>query len=134
MNSCWRRPGGEKNLNSIRVYLHLFSEYQTYMTGPNKRRVLVFLYELLMHHQGDVRRRAARLMGRILANSGPRYRKELPSSAPTKAMAPTLLSFLTESVDLWSSYLDNCLHPDHKITAKHAMRINRYTYNRRKPL
>ncbi len=114
----------ERDLNRIRTYLHLFSEYHTYMTGANKRRVLAFLYELLMHHQGDVRRRAGRLMGAILANSGPRYRKELPESAPHEAMAPTLLNFLSESVDLWTGYLESCLHPDHKITAKHAARIS----------
>ena len=114
----------EKSLNRIRTYLHLFTEYHTYMTGANKRRVLSFLYELLMHQQGDVRRRAAKLMGRILANSGPRYRKELPANAPHEAMAPTLLAFLTESVDLWESYLEDCLHPDHKISAKHAIRIS----------
>ncbi len=114
----------EKSLNRIRTYLHLFSEYHTYMTGANKRRVLAFLYELLMHQQGDVRRRAARLMGEILANSGPRYRKELPAAAPREAMAPTLLAFLSESVELWQSYLEACLHPDHKISAKHAIRIS----------
>jgi len=114
----------EKNLNSIRTYLHLFEEYSTYMTSANKRLVLSFLYELLMHHQGDVRRRAARIMGQILSNSGPRYRKELPASAPQSAMAPTLLAFLSESIVLWESYLDACLHPDHKITAKHALRIS----------
>lgn len=114
----------ERNLNRIRTYLHLFSEYHTYMTRSNKRRVLSFLYELLMHHQGDVRRRAGRLMGAILANSGPRYRKELPANAPQEAMAPTLLNFLSESTDLWNDYLESCLHPDHKITAKHAARIS----------
>ena len=114
----------ERNLNRIRTYLHLFSEYHTYMTRSNKRRVLSFLYELLMHHQGDVRRRAGRLMGAILANSGPRYRKELPANAPREAMAPTLLNFLSESTDLWADYLESCLHPDHKITAKHAGRIS----------
>lgn len=114
----------EKNLNRIRTYLHLFEEYSTYMTGANKRLILAFLYELLMHHQGDVRRRAGRIMGQILANSGPRYRKELPSSAPRQDMAPTMMAFLTESVELWTNYLESCLHPDHKITAKHALRIS----------
>lgn len=114
----------ERNLNRIRTYLHLFSEYHTYMTRSSKRRVLSFLYELLMHHQGDVRRRAGRLMGAILANSGPRYRKELPANAPQEAMAPTLLNFLSESTDLWVDYLESCLHPDHKITTKHAARIS----------
>ena len=32
----------EKNLNRIRTYLHLFTEYHTYMTSANKRRVLAF--------------------------------------------------------------------------------------------
>ncbi len=114
----------EKNLYRIRTYLHLFSEYHTYMTGANKRLVLSFLYELLMHPQGDVRRRAGRLMGKILANSGPRYRKELPAGVSHAAAAPTLLAFLTESAELWSHYLEICLHPDHKITAKHAQRIS----------
>ena len=58
------------------------------MTGENKRRTLSLLYELLTHHQGDVRRQAARIMGQILANSGPTYRKELPASAPVSAPPP----------------------------------------------
>ena len=115
---------GEKNLHRIRTYLRLFEEYSTYMTGQNKRRTLSLLYELLMHYQGDVRRQSARIMGQILANSGPKYRKELPSSAPQTAIAPATASFLSESVELWERYIDMCLYPDHKIAAKHAQRIS----------
>ena len=68
------RARSEKNLHRIRTYLQIFEEFSTYMTGANKRRTLSFLYELLTHHQGDVRRRSARIMGQILANSGPRFR------------------------------------------------------------
>ena len=63
------------------MYLRLLEEYSTYMTRANKRKTLVLLYELLMHPDGDVRRIAGRIMGKILANAGPRYRKERPLSA-----------------------------------------------------
>lgn len=115
---------GEKNTHRIRTYLQLFSEYNTYMTRSSKQKLLSFLYELLMHHEGDVRRDAATIMGSVLANSGPKYRKELPSAAPKSAMAPTMLALLDESVALWESYIDQCLNPDHKIAQKHAFRIS----------
>lgn len=115
---------GEKNLHRIRTYLRVFEEYNTYMTGQNKRRTLALLYELLTHHQGDVRRRSAMIMGQILANSGPKYRKELPASAPVTAIVPATAAFLEESVQLWERYMDMCLYPDHKIAAKHALRIS----------
>lgn len=114
----------EKNTQSIRTYLELFDEYHPYMSGSNKRKLLDFLYELLMYPEGDVRRVAGQIMGRVLANSGPKYRKELPSAAPKTATAPTMLSLLEESVALWDQYVERCLHPDHKIAAKHALRIS----------
>lgn len=115
---------GEKNTHRIRAYLRLFDEYNTYMTRSGKQKLLSFLYELLMNPEGDVRRIAGNIMGRILANSGPRYRKELPGSAPKTAMAPTMLELLDESVALWDSYIIQCLHPDHKLARKHALRIS----------
>lgn len=115
---------GEKNSHRIRTYLQLFNEYNTYMSRSNKQKLLAFLYELLMHHEGDVRRDAATIMGRVLANSGPKYRKELPAGAPKTAMAPTMLALLDESLALWESYIDLCLHPDHKIAQKYAYRIS----------
>ncbi len=114
---------GEKTDQKIRTYLRLFDEYNTYMTRSNKQKLLAFLYELLMHPEGDVRRIAGSIMGKILANSGPKYRKELPTAAPSTAMAPTMLALLEESVALWDSYVEQCLHPDHKIAQKHAFRI-----------
>lgn len=114
---------GEKNLQRIRTYLLLFEEYNTYMSRQSKRMTLNFLYELLMHREGDVRRRAARIMGRILANSGPSYRKELPADAPATAYAPTLMGYFAEAARLWEEYIELCLHPDRKISAKHAQRI-----------
>lgn len=114
----------EKNTYRIRTYLQLFDEYHPYMSSANKRKLLSFLYELFMYPEGDVRRVAGNIMGRVLANSGPKYRKELPYAAPKSATAPTMLSLLDESVSLWDNYVELCLHPDHKIAAKHALRIS----------
>ena len=113
----------EKNLQRIRTYLRLFEEYNSYMPRHSKRMTLNFLYELLMHREGDVRRRAARLMGRILANSGPSYRKELPADAPATAYAPTLMGYFAEAERLWDEEIQLCLHPGRKISPKHAQRI-----------
>lgn len=115
---------GEKNTQRIRTYLRLFDEYNTYMPRGSKQKLLSFLYELLMYPEGDVRRIAGNIMGQLLANSGPKYRKELPEAAPKSAMAPTMLELLDESVALWDSYITQCLHPDHKIARKHALRIS----------
>lgn len=115
---------GEKNSQRVRTYLRLFDEYNTYMTRGSKQKLLAFLYELLVSPEGDVRRIAGDIMGQLLANSGPKYRKELPAAAPKSAMAPALLSLLDEAVSLWDSYIDQCLHPDRKIAQKHALRIS----------
>ena len=115
---------GERTSSAIRTYLRLLDEYSTYMSRANKQKTLAFLYELLMHHEGDVRRRASQIMGQILANSGPRYRKELPAGAPKEAMAPAMMAILDQSAELWDHYVEQCLHPDRRIAANHALRIS----------
>ena len=114
----------EKNLQRIRTYLLLFEEYNSYMPKHSKGMTLSFLYELLMHREGDIRRRAAKIMGQILANSGPSYRKELPADAPATAYAPTLMGYFAEAERLWEEQIRLCLYPDRKISAKHAQRIS----------
>ena len=115
---------GERDPQRIRTYLRLFEEYNTYMTRGSKQKLLVYLYELLMHPAGDIRRISGTIMGEILANSGPKYRKELPADAPKSAVAPTMLALLEEAVALWDHYIQVCLFPDHKIAQKHALRIS----------
>lgn len=114
---------GEKNLRNIRTYLLLFEEYGLQMPQSSKRNTLGFLYELLMHPEGDVRRRSATIMGRILGDAGPTYRKELPPNAPATACAPALVEHLAERTGLWQTCLLRCLHPDKTISGKHARRI-----------
>ncbi|MDO4516316.1 MAG: hypothetical protein Q4C76_04165 [Bacillota bacterium] len=115
---------GEKNLQRIRTYLHLLEEYSTYMTKANKQKALTLLYELLMHPDGDVRRKAGSLMGQILANSGPKYRKERPGGARKEAITPTMMALLDESVSLWEKYIHLCLRPQQRVSPSHALRIS----------
>ena len=118
------RARSEKNLQGIRTYLLLLEEYSTYMTRSGKQKTLALLYELLMHPDGDVRRTAGRIMGRLLANSGPRYRKERPAQAHADMMTPAMTTLLSEAAQLWRHYMELCLQPDRKISPKHAMRIS----------
>ena len=113
----------EKTHQQIRTYLSLFREYSTYMVNANKKKLLLLLYELLVHPDGDVRREAGEIMGEVLAGSGPKYRKERPGGAHQKTMTPTMIALLDESVELWKHYLGLCLHPDRKYSPKHAFRI-----------
>ena len=114
----------EKSLPSIRTYLHLLEEFSTYLTAENKRKTLALLYELLMHPEGDVRRKAGEIMGQILANSGPKYRKERPAGAREGAVTPTMMALLEGAVSLWKQYILLCLRPDRKLSSKHAQRIS----------
>ena len=97
---------------------------QHHMTKANKRKTLVLLYELLMHPDGDVRRIAGRIMGKILANAGPRYRKERPLFCEGRPDAARRDGALSESAELWTHYIGLCLHPDYRISSKHALRIS----------
>ncbi len=107
----------EKNWKHLRTYVNIFEEYSSYMTQKQKLLTLRFLYELFMHNQGDIRRQAATLFGRILSQFDVKYRKELPESAKPEPEENTALS-------LWQEYVELILFPDHKVAPKHRVWIN----------
>lgn len=102
----------EKDWKNTRAYIHIFEEYYTYMTQRQKSMTLNFLYELLMHREGDIRRQAAALMGRIIVRYDEIYRKELPEGVKLPVGQTT-------SLTLWQKYLNMIVVPDHKITERH---------------
>ncbi|MFR3030264.1 MAG: hypothetical protein ACLTNO_02630 [Blautia sp.] len=81
-----------KNWKNSRAYINIFEEYFTYMTQKQKNVTLQFLYELLMHREGDIRRQAADLMGNIIVNYDEDYRKELPDGVQVDGGQVTSLS------------------------------------------
>ena len=61
--SLLEQARGETNWRRLRAYLGVFESYSLYLHIPQKVQTLAFLYELLMHREGDIRRQAAALMG-----------------------------------------------------------------------
>lgn len=101
----------EKKWKNIRAYISIFEEYFTYLSAGQKVQTLGFLYELLMHREGDIRRQAAGLVGNIIAHFNEGYRKELPNGATD---ADDLTAF-----SMWEKYLDLLIYPDHKLAVQH---------------
>lgn len=113
----------ERSSERLRSYLMLLDEYCAYMPRARKLRALDYLYELLMHPAGDIRREAGLIMGKILANSGLAYRKELPADAPEDIAAPTLSEQLAAGFSLFGAQMEKMLFPDHRIEKKHSLRV-----------
>lgn len=69
----------EKDWHGLRSYIQIFKEYHTYMNQSQKLVVLKFLFELLIHREGDIRRESAILMGEIIISYDKVYRKAVPT-------------------------------------------------------
>lgn len=102
----------EKQWKNLRTYINILDEYSTYMTQKQKLMTLYFLYDLLTHREGDIRRQAAVLMGEIITNYDEEYRKELPEGVTRTHEGENSLS-------LWDQYLEKIIFPDHKVTDQH---------------
>ncbi len=107
---------GEKDPGRIRAYVSVFREYFTYWTVEQKEQTLEFLYELLLQPDGDIRRQAAGLMGRILSKFLSGYRKELPQGALPSPQEE-------RPFELWAEYLEKLIHPDRRLTPRQISMI-----------
>lgn len=103
---------GETDWRRLRAYLAVMESYSLYLHIPQKVQTLTFLYELLMHREGDIRRQAAALLGEIIAGFHAGYAKERPADIRPDPRAIT-------DVDQWRLYLDKILYPDHKLMSQH---------------
>lgn len=103
---------GETDWRRLRAYLAVMESYSLYLHIPQKVQTLTFLYELLMHREGDIRRQAAALLGEIIAGFHAGYAKERPADSRPDPRAIT-------DVDQWRLYLDKILYPDHKLMPQH---------------
>ncbi len=111
----------EKSWKNVRAYLNIFREYFTYTNDKQKEQTLSFLYELLMHREGDIRTQAARLLGNVIAQFNAGYRKERPAGMPDIAEEKVM--------KLWNTYLEMIIRPDHKLTVQQKRRIRYHLKN-----
>jgi len=102
----------ETRWKNIRVYINIFEEYSTHMDQKQKMMTLQLMYEMLMHREGDIRRQAASLMGKMIAGFDEEYRKEFPKDVALPDSDVTAL-------DLWKKYLAAVIFPGHKVTEQH---------------
>ena len=107
---------GEKDPARLQAYVSIFEEYFTYWNASQKQQTLEFLYELLMMPDGNIRRRAAALIGRILAAFCLGYQKEPPADAPPDPEED--LPF-----QLWAEYLARLIDPDRRLTPRQISMI-----------
>ena len=82
------------------------------MSQRQKQMTMAFLYELMSHREGDIRRQAADLLGNMIAHYDISYGKELPKNVD-------IILDETNGFLLWQKYLDMILLPDHKMIDKH---------------
>lgn len=106
----------EKEPARLRAYVSIFEEYFTYWSAGQKEQTLDFLYELLMVPDGDIRRQAAALIGRILATFRSGYKKEPPADAAADPEEE-------RPFQLWAEYLDKLILPDHRLTPRQISMI-----------
>lgn len=103
----------EQNWQNLRAYLNILDEYSIYLSQKEKLFTLSFLYEMLVHREGDIRRQAAGLMGSIIISYALEYSKELPEDVKID-----LNEELTE-LNLWDKYLGLYIDPGYKTTENH---------------
>lgn len=106
-----------KSWQQLRAYLNVFEEYFTYLSVRQKTQALSFLYELLVHREGDIRRQAGSLIGQLIARFYLVYRKEIPADAQNDPAEEVPFT-------LWAQYLDQIISPDHKTTPQQRAHIS----------
>lgn len=103
----------EQSWQNLRAYLNILEEYSIYLSQKEKLFTLSFLYEMLVHREGDIRRQAAALMGSIIVSYDLEYSKELPEDVKID------LNEETTGLSLWDKYLVLFLDPGYKVTDNH---------------
>ncbi len=72
------RIRSEKDWRHVRACLTVIGDYCAYLSQDHKDRILDFLRIMMGHRDGDIRRQAAAIAGRVLAGYEISFTKEIP--------------------------------------------------------
>ena len=103
---------GEKDWRHVRAFLTVIEEYSGYLKQEQKLVILDFLYEMLSHQDGDIRRQAARISAVVMAGFDIAFKKELPEDVEAPQIGRRM-------ADVWRSFLHRMLFPNHMVTHQH---------------
>ena len=102
----------EKDWRHIRAYLTVIDEYSAYLKQAQKEVVLSFLYDMLSHRDGDIRRHAAGTAGRLIARYDVRFTKDTPEGEKQ----PEIGGKMSE---VWRNFLHHMLFPGPMLPEQH---------------
>lgn len=95
----------ERDWRHVRAYLTAIEEYSAYLPQNQKDVILDFLFDMLSHKDGDIRRQAAAIAGILIAGYEINFTKEIPSGFQAPKVGGSM-----ESV--FQSFLQRMLNPE----------------------
>ena len=94
----------EREWRHVRAYLTAIEEYSSYLPQKQKTIILEFLFDMLSHRDGDIRRQAANIAGILIADYEISFIKEVPQGYS----APKIGKCMEK---VFRKFLDRLLHP-----------------------
>ncbi len=95
----------ERDWRHVRAYLTAIEEYSAYLPQNQKSVILEFLFAMLSHRDGDIRRQAASIAGILMAGYEIDFGKEIPSGFHAPKVGKSL-------EDVFRNFLDRLLYPE----------------------
>ena len=95
----------ERDWRHVRAYLTAIEEYSAYLPQNQKSVILEFLFDMLSHKDGDIRRQAAGIAGILIAGYEINFTKEIPAGFRVPKVGDDL-----ETV--FQSFLERLLYPE----------------------
>ena len=95
----------ERDWRHVRAYLTAIEEYSAYLPQNQKGVILEFLFDMLSHKDGDIRRQAAGIAGILIAGYEINFTKEIPVGYRAPKVGDSL-----ETV--FQSFLERLLYPE----------------------
>lgn len=95
----------ERDWRHVRAYLTAIEEYSAYLPQNQKRVILNFLFDMLSHRDGDIRRQAAAIAGVLIAGYEIAFTKEIPHGYHPPKIGRSMTR-------VFQDFLERLLHPE----------------------